>query len=258
MSEQKRGIKGRVYLSDEQVLAAGHQFGCGRFVYNRLLEFSQERYFTDKTKTSPKDRSLELTRLKTELPWLREVNAQSLQQTGRALDSAYKNWIDSITGKRPDQVKPPKFKKKSQRQSARFTRGSFSFRNGVLHLSKIGDMHIPESKRCTVVPRLEHDTLRQILCFVPSRTTVACYRFSNQSVRFYRHQHQNISFLQWPNVVACRTASPLACCVGAAAHRTEAFEPPAPRARRIERRRAAKSPRCTNGSSTSAQIFFRS
>ncbi len=36
MSEQKRGIKGRVYLSDEQVLAAGHQFGCGRFVYNRL------------------------------------------------------------------------------------------------------------------------------------------------------------------------------------------------------------------------------
>src|SRR6266513_2850004 len=123
MSEQKRGIKGRVYLSDEQVLAAGHQFGCGRFVYNRLLEFSQERYFTDKTKTSPKDRSLELTRLKTELPWLREVNAQSLQQTGRALDSAYKNWIDSITGKRPDQVKPPKFKKKSQRQSARFTRG---------------------------------------------------------------------------------------------------------------------------------------
>ncbi len=107
MSEQKRGIKGRVYLSDEQVLAAGHQFGCGRFVYNRLLEFSQERYFTDKTKTSPKDK----------------VNAQSLQQTGRALDSAYKNWIDSITGKRPDQVKPPKFKKKSQRQSARFTRG---------------------------------------------------------------------------------------------------------------------------------------
>jgi len=147
MSEQKRGIKGRVYLSDEQVLAAGHQFGCGRFVYNRLLEFSQERYFTDKTKTSPKDRSLELTRLKTELPWLREVNAQSLQQTGRALDSAYKNWIDSITGKRPDQVKPPKFKKKSQRQSARFTRGSFSFRNGVLNLSKIGDMHIPWYRR---------------------------------------------------------------------------------------------------------------
>src|SRR5438105_126466 len=87
MSEQKRGIKGRVYLSDEQVLAAGHQFGCGRFVYNRLLGFSQERYFTDKTKTSPKDRSLELTRLKTELPWLREVNAQSLQQTGRAFTS---------------------------------------------------------------------------------------------------------------------------------------------------------------------------
>src|SRR5207247_1934558 len=84
---------------------------------------------------------------------------------------------------------------------------------------------VPESKRCTVVPRLEHDTLRQILCFVPSRTTVACYRFSNQSVRFCRQQHENISFLQWPNVVACRTASPLACCVVSPPHSTEAFEP---------------------------------
>src|SRR6266576_194368 len=84
---------------------------------------------------------------------------------------------------------------------------------------------VPESKRCTVVPRLEHDTLRQILCFVPSRTTVACYRFSNQSVRFCRQQQENISFLQWPNVVACRTASPLACCVVSAPHSTEAFEP---------------------------------
>jgi len=152
MSDPKRGIKGRVYLSDEQVPAVRRQFGCARFVYNYLLDFSQKRYAADKTKPSKKQRSKELTRLKTELPWLREVNAQSLQQTGRALDSAYKNWIDSITGKRPDQVKPPKFKKKSQRQSARFTRGSFSFRNGVLHLSKIGDMHIPWYRRVKGAP----------------------------------------------------------------------------------------------------------
>jgi putative transposase len=145
----KHGVKGRVYLTTEEVPAAARQFGCARFVYNHLLEFSRSRYFTDKTRTSPAQRSIELTRLKTETPWLCDVNAQSLQQTGRVLDTAYKNWFDSITGKRPDKVKPPKFKKKSKRQSARFTRGSFSFdkNNGTLSLSKIGDIPIPWYRR---------------------------------------------------------------------------------------------------------------
>jgi putative transposase len=118
-------------------------------VYNHLLEFSQSRFSTGKTRTSPSQRSLELTRLKTEIPWLREVNAQSLQQTGRALDTAYKNWFDSLAGKRPDKIEPPKFKKKANRQSARFTKGAFSLdkNEGVLSLSKIGDIHIPWYRR---------------------------------------------------------------------------------------------------------------
>ena len=135
-----------MYLTSEQAAAAARQFGCARFVYNHLLAFSQSRY-VNKIKTSATQRSLELTRLKTEIPWLQEVNAQSLQPTGRALDTAYKNWLDSITGKRPDQVKAPKFKKKSKRQSARFTKGSFRFENDTLSLSKIGDLHIPWYRR---------------------------------------------------------------------------------------------------------------
>ena len=142
----KQGVKGRVYLTSEQAAAAAHQFGCARFVYNHLLAFSQSRY-VHKIKTSATQRSLELTRLKTEIPWLQEVNAQSLQQTGRALDTAYKNWFDSLTGKRPDQVNPPQFKKKSKRQSARFTKGSFRFKDDTLRLSKIGDLHIPWYRR---------------------------------------------------------------------------------------------------------------
>jgi len=134
----KHGAKGRVYLTPEQVLLAARQFGCARFVYNHLLNFSQTRYSHNKTKTSPAQRSLELTRIKTALPWLREVSAPSLQQTGRALDTAYRNWFDALMGKRPDKVKPPRFKKKSNRQSARFARNSFRFKNGVLSLSKIG------------------------------------------------------------------------------------------------------------------------
>src|SRR5437660_11020572 len=120
----KHGVKGRVYLTPEQVLLAARQFGCARFVYKHLLNSSQTRYSHNKTKTSPAQRSLELTRMKTALPSLREVSAPSLQQTGRALDTAYKNWFDSLMGKRTDQVKPPRFKEKSNRKSARFTRHS--------------------------------------------------------------------------------------------------------------------------------------
>jgi putative transposase len=150
MSEPvKRGIKGRVYLTEVQVPAAARQFGCARFVYNHLLAYSQNRYASDKIKTSPSQRSLELTRLKTETPWLREVNAQSLQQTGRALDTAYKNWFEFLKGKRTDKINPPTFKKKVNRQSARFTKGAFSLdkNEGVLSLSKIGDIHIPWYRR---------------------------------------------------------------------------------------------------------------
>ena len=115
----KQGIKGRVYLTAEQATAAARQFGCARFVYNHLLAFSQSRY-VNKIKTSGAERSL---------------------------DTAYKNWFDSLTGKRPDQVRPPQFKKKSARQSARFTKGSFRFENDTLRLSKIGDLHLPWYRR---------------------------------------------------------------------------------------------------------------
>ena len=90
--------------------------------------------------------------MKTELPWLREVSAPSLQQTGRALDTAYRNWFDSLLGKRPDKVKPPTFKKKSNRQSARFARNSFRFQNGVLSLSKIGAIPIVWHRRVSGEP----------------------------------------------------------------------------------------------------------
>ena len=49
----KHGVKGRVYLTEIQVPAAARQFGCARFVYNHLLEFSKSRYTADKTRTSP-------------------------------------------------------------------------------------------------------------------------------------------------------------------------------------------------------------
>jgi len=145
MSDQKRGIKGRVYLTPEEVSPAAQAFGCDRFVYNHLLEFEQNRYATDQTKTNKKDRNIEFNRLKQEFPWLYDVNAQMLQQSTRKLDTAWDNFF--ATCKTTKHWRRPKFKKKTNRQSARFTKGSFKFENGVLTLSKIGDISIPWYRR---------------------------------------------------------------------------------------------------------------
>src|SRR5438309_9730938 len=54
--------------------------------------------------------------------------------------------------RRPNKIKPPRFKKKSNGQSARFTRNSFRFKNGVLRLSKIGAIPIVWHRRVSGEP----------------------------------------------------------------------------------------------------------
>src|SRR5438309_6554361 len=54
--------------------------------------------------------------------------------------------------RRPNKIKPPRFKKKSNGQSARFTRNSFRFKNGVLRLSKIGAIPIVWRRRVSGEP----------------------------------------------------------------------------------------------------------
>jgi putative transposase len=143
--QQQRGIKGRVYLVDTQVPAAARAFGCGRFVYNKILEFEDKRCRENKTKTNQKDRDVELQRIKKEFPWLYEVNAQMLQQSKRNLDTSWTNFVR--TCKTSKHWARPTNKKKKNRQSVRFVGTSFSLANGVLTLSKIGDIPVPWFRR---------------------------------------------------------------------------------------------------------------
>ena len=55
------------------------------------------------------------------------------------LGVAFKNFFDSRKGKRKGaKVNPPKFKKKDNRQTARFRKGGFSIKNEKVYLAKIG------------------------------------------------------------------------------------------------------------------------
>ena len=62
-----------------------------------------------------------------------------LQQSIADLGVAYKNFFESLSGKRKGKrVGYPRFKKKHSQQSARFRRGGFSIHSGKVYLAKIG------------------------------------------------------------------------------------------------------------------------
>jgi len=73
--------------------------------------------------------------------WLSDVSNIPLQQSVADLGVAYKNFFDSLKGKRKGKkVGSPKFKKKTGRQSARFRIGGFSIKGEEVYLAKIGNV----------------------------------------------------------------------------------------------------------------------
>jgi len=76
-----------------------------------------------------------------EREWLSEVSNIPLQQSVADLGVAYKNFFDSLKGKRKGKrLGSPKFKKKTNQQSARFRIGGFSIKGDEVYLAKIGNV----------------------------------------------------------------------------------------------------------------------
>ena len=91
-----------------------------------------------------------------ERAWLGEVSAVVLQQALADLNTAYRNFFASITGKRKGRkVAPPRFRsRKDNRQAIRFTTNA-RFKvldNGRLRLPKIGDVAVRWSRGPAVRP----------------------------------------------------------------------------------------------------------
>jgi putative transposase len=88
-----------------------------------------------------------------ERKWLSEVSNIPLQQSVADLGVAYKNFFDSLKGKRKGKkVGSPKFKKKIGRQSARFRIGGFSVKGEEVYLAKIGNVKPIWSRECIAAP----------------------------------------------------------------------------------------------------------
>ena len=143
----ERAYKFRMYPNKNQEILIQKTFGCSRFVYNHYLAKRIEMYKTDKTTINCNQCSKDLTKLKSELIWLKEVDKFALQNSLKNLDNAYKKFFKEHTGF-------PKFKsKKTHNFSYRtsFTNNNIQYYGKHIKLPKLGmvkirDRQIPQGR----------------------------------------------------------------------------------------------------------------
>ena len=128
----------RFYPTDQQKQSLAQLFGCVRVVWNDALALSKNSKYPGYNVLA---KILTLSKQTEERIWLKDVSSVPLQQSLRHLESAYKNFFDSCSGKRKGKkVGQPRFKKRINSQSAEFTKAAFSLNNKTVYLAKIGDI----------------------------------------------------------------------------------------------------------------------
>ncbi len=128
----------RIYPSEQQRKDLARLFGCVRVVWNDALALCKK---SEKLPSNGDLQKICITQAKKtqEREWLSEVSNIPLQQSIADLGVAWNNFFASIKGKRKGKkVNPPKFKKRTNRQSARFRKGGFSIKAAKVFLAKIG------------------------------------------------------------------------------------------------------------------------
>ncbi|MFC7385357.1 RNA-guided endonuclease InsQ/TnpB family protein, partial [Sphaerisporangium rhizosphaerae] len=107
-------------------------FGCVRVVWNRTLAWRHARYHGEGAKTGFTQANAYLTALKAtdELAWLNEVSSVPLQQAIRHQQVAFTNFFAG-------RARYPRYKSRTGRQSAEYTRSAFRYRDGRLLLAKM-------------------------------------------------------------------------------------------------------------------------
>ncbi len=142
----------RLYPSPGQRDALARAFGCARVVFNDGLRARQEAHEAGLPYITDGELPARLTAVKAtpERAWLADVSAVILQQSLADLNTAYRNFFASVTGKRKGpKIEPPRFKsRKDRRQAVRFTANA-RFRvlaSGKLRLPRIGDVPVRWSR----------------------------------------------------------------------------------------------------------------
>lgn len=138
----------RVYLQSRQSINAAKQFGCNRVVWNDALAWVMQSYDVKQPSNAELQAlCVSLAKQYPERAWLSEVSAVPLQQSIRDLGVAFKNYFESLSGVRKGKkVRYPKFKKRNDKQTARYNNNAFKFKGEKLYLAGIGWIKVKWSR----------------------------------------------------------------------------------------------------------------
>lgn len=129
-----KAYKYRIYPNKTQKEILAKTFGCCRFVYNTYLAKRIKLYKDSKKPFTFNQCCNDMTKLKSELEWLKEVDSTALQSSLRDLDMAYQKFFKEHSGF-------PKFKsKKTHRHSykSKCVNGNIQYCDKYIKLPKLG------------------------------------------------------------------------------------------------------------------------
>ena len=126
----QKGFKFRIYPNKSQEVFLMKSFGCNRLVYNLGLECKIMNWNSSRRNIDCYTLTGMLPELKEAYPWLKEVNAQSLQFILRSLDKAFINFFRYKKGF-------PKFKSKKSNYFSFSVSQSCKIINNKLYFNKL-------------------------------------------------------------------------------------------------------------------------
>ncbi len=145
----------RIYPAPRQRAALARAFGCARVVYNDCLRLRDACHTAGEkiSDTEVQRRVVTLAKQTPERAWLAEVASVALVQACQDARRAYRNWFDSLSGKRKGRkVGHPVFRRKHHQQSIRLTRNGFALHGEQLYVAKVGDITVEWSRDLPSAP----------------------------------------------------------------------------------------------------------
>ncbi len=140
----------RAYPTAAQAETLARTLGCARVVFNDALRLRDAAHEAGEkiSDTEVQRQVVTLAKRTPEREWLGEVASVALVQACQDARRAYRNWFDSMSGKRKGRkAGHPRFRsRKDNRQSVRLTRNGFAMHGDRVYIAKVGDVRIRWSR----------------------------------------------------------------------------------------------------------------
>ena len=142
-----KAYKLRIYPTDSQRELIEKTFGCTRYIYNNFLVERKNKYEESKTKVHVYEQLHELTDLKREKEWLREIDSCALHACVYNLDDAFQKFFKGNGY--------PKFRAKGVHESFRTNNTLSTYKN-----KKYETIRVDFNKRVITLPKLKEVMFR--------------------------------------------------------------------------------------------------